>query len=99
MAFEMYTANRSEWIDHHEEYIFSLVEREPKRYPQLNRIWREFYNDPPITPEQSEQLVQELMDLLDKHKQDQATIRVLVRLLPFFYFSGKEILDIHSRSD
>lgn len=99
MGFDMRTPTRGAGIAHHEEFIFSLVERDPKKYPELHRIWREFYNDPPITADQAERLVGELMDLLDKHQQEKAIVNVLVRLLPFFYFAYKEKTDIRTLSD
>lgn len=99
MALDIYSPDRQDGIQHHEEFVFSLVEREPKRYPELNRIWREFYNDPTISAEQSGQLVHELIDLLDCHKSDPRVVNLAARLIPLFYFSNKKSVDIKCKSD
>lgn len=99
MGLDLYSSSRQDCIQHHEEFVFSLVEREPKRFPELNRIWREFYNDPPISSEQAGQLVHELIDLLDSHNTDPRVVNLAARLIPFFYFTNKQNASVRCTSD
>jgi hypothetical protein len=95
MAFDMYLGERSEKIDHHEAFIFKLIE-DQSAYPELSRIWKQFYGNPVISPEQSNRLVHELIMLLEKSglSENKIFTNLMFRLLRFFsaaYVSDQEI--------
>jgi hypothetical protein len=95
MAFDMYLGERSEKIDYHEVFIFELIENQAV-YPELSRIWKDFYGNPVISPERSNRLVHELIMLLEKSNLSDNKIftSLMFRLLQFFsaaYVSNQEI--------
>ena len=49
IPFSGYLGEENTFIDHHEEGLFELINDEGK-YPQLNCLWDNFYDDPLITP-------------------------------------------------
>ena len=83
MAFDMYIDNEREFIDHHEEEIFSLI-NEDDSYPMLNWLWQEYYDGPKVEPRISNDLVHELIALRSSLTKDQKYLLVTIdRLLPF----------------
>ncbi len=93
MAFDMYLGDRHEKIDHHEDFIFTLI-GDGDAYPELARIWTEFYSNFVIAPEQANRLVHELILLVATAAENQVLTRLVLRLLPFFsaaYVSGQGI--------
>ena len=63
MAFDMRAGDWREKIDHQSDFILGLTQGDAQRYPQLLRINAEFWDDPSISPAQSNALVHELIDL------------------------------------
>ena len=92
----MYLDKRREKIDYHEEGIFNLID-ENDAFPQLNYLWREFYDSPKITPEAANDLVHELLELNEmiaknkKHEHFEVVTRRLVSFFSAAYRSGKTI--------
>lgn len=101
MAFDMYAGERSERIDHHEEFLFSLVAADESEYPQLMSIWERFYDGPCLAPEQAGAIVHELIELLSNNGGEQGShlAKIVMRLLPFFSFAYKRGLKIKCSSD
>jgi hypothetical protein len=60
MPFDIYLAEESVFIDHHEESLFELVNGD-SNFPQLNWIWEKFYDGPVIQPNIANDLVHELI--------------------------------------
>ena len=98
VAFDMYADQLNENIEHNEEYIFSYI-NELDEFPLLNWIWNQFYNSPRINPEQSNDIVHELIALSALHKSDKQLINTIRRLLIFFSFCYKNKLTIKTASD
>lgn len=95
MAFDMYLGEKYEKIDHHEEFIFGLIE-DDLMYPELSRIWIGFYTNLVISPQQSNRLIHELLMLLETANlsENRTFTKLLLRLLPFFsgaYVNGQDI--------
>ena len=63
MAFEMYFDDHHETIEHHEEFLFALIPNSVI-FPELSRLWQAFYDSPTLQPDQANQLVHELIQLL-----------------------------------
>jgi len=100
MAFDLYSGNLSECIEHHEEAIFRFVDS--GSHAQLSRMKESFYRDPEFSPEQSNELVHELISLLsviEKDKQNKFLMSVLHRLLAFFSLAYKNGQQVRSESD
>lgn len=84
-----------EAIQHHEEEIFSMIV-EDDAFPQLNRIWEQFYDGPQIFPDHANKLVHELIALKEKRisEEEKHMIYTIDRLISFFskaYTSNKQI--------
>lgn len=96
MAFDMYLGKTRAKIDHHEEAIFDFV-NENDAFPELGRIWEQYYDNPRISPVAANDLVHELIDLrerLVRSSEHHHLADVITRLLPFFsaaYRSGDDI--------
>ncbi len=100
MVFDLYSSNLSECIEHHEEEIFRFVDS--GSHTQLSRMRESFYRDPGFSPEQSNELVHELISLLpviEKDKQNKFLVPVLHRLLAFFSLAYKNGQPVRSVSD
>ena len=105
MAFDMHfqtkEVKKKEKIDHHEEFIFQLMEGDNK-YPNANFIWENFYNGPQIDAEKSNQLVHELLQLKSestKHNQFKEIRFIVDRLVLFFSAAYRNNVSITSISD
>ncbi|MEL7001794.1 MAG: hypothetical protein AAFN93_03565 [Bacteroidota bacterium] len=105
MAFDMHFQNRGvkrkEKIDHHEEFIFQLMEGDEK-YPIANFIWENFYNGPQISTEKSNQLVHELLQFKNesvKHNQFKQIQSIVDRLTLFFSAAYRNKVSIMCISD
>lgn len=99
MAFDMFAGDRHESIGNHEELIFSLIAKDKSRYPELMRIHKCFYDDPPIGSSQIEQLIGELNNLYRLLSRDSSIEPLIVRLLRFFEYAKSNSLDIRTESD
>ena len=100
MAFNLYSGDSNECIEHHEEGIFSFVE--PTMHTELSRMKDCFYRDPEFSFEQSNDLVHELISLLsiiEKDKHNKYLVPVLHRLLAFFSLAYKSGHPVRSESD
>ena len=86
MAFEMYAGELRGEVASHEERIFVEISSRAQDYPELSKIWTQFYSSPKLLPEQSERIVHELIDFMSDpiHSTDSDIQRVVLRLLPFF---------------
>jgi hypothetical protein len=100
MAFDMYLGEKYEKIDHHEEFIFGLIE-DDSMYPELSRIWIGFYTNLVISPQQSNRLIHELLMLLEKANlsENKTFTKLLLRLLPFFSAAYVNDQDIRCAGD
>ena len=101
MAFDLHTAEISESIGNHEEFLFLLVEEQPDSYPQLSALWDAFYKSPGLSPEQAGTVVHELIDLLECSGgvSNKALSRLIFRLLYFFSIAAKKNQSIQCSSD
>lgn len=96
MAFDLYIADSRITIEHFEEGVFDLISNDA-RFPELNFIFKQYYNNPRIEPHQSNDLVHELIALRSEvfSNNDYKYIVMLIdRLLPFFskaYISSQPI--------
>ncbi|HIQ52297.1 MAG TPA: hypothetical protein EYH51_03355 [Pseudomonas pachastrellae] len=100
MAFELYAGSLSTSIEHHEEGIFGFVDAD--KHPQLSRMKASFYSDPAFSPEQSNDLVHELISLipaLEGTKETKYLASVLSRLLVFFSAAYVNDEQVRSESD
>tara|TARA_B100001059_G_C17726337_1_gene523662 strand:- start:227 stop:529 length:303 start_codon:yes stop_codon:yes gene_type:complete len=100
MAFDLYSGNLSESIEHHEEGIFGFVDS--AKHPQLHRMKDSFYKDPAFTPNQSNDLVHELIMVhgaIAKDKENKYLAAVINRLLAFFSGAYKTGQQVRSESD
>ena len=98
MAFDLYAGSLSTSIEHHEEGIFGFADAD--KHPQLSRMKASFYSDPAFSPEQSNDLVHELISLipaLESNKETKYLASVLSRLLVFF--SAAYVNDEQVRSE
>lgn len=99
MAFDMFAGDRHESIGNHEESIFSLIAKDKSRYPELMRIHKCFYDDPPIESSRLEQLLGELNNLHRQFSRDSSIEPLIIRLLSFFEYARSNSLDIRTESD
>lgn len=83
MAFDMFSKNYDAAIGTHEEEIFYLI-NEDDNFPQLNRIWENYYKSPKISVEQANELVHELIEAREKFVKQKSVTFLIDRLLPFF---------------
>lgn len=96
MPFDIYLGKESVFIDHHEEFMFELV-NDDEDYPRLNWIWANFYDGPVVPPDVANELVHELIALRQcvKENGDQKyLITPIDRILPLLskaYKSGRQL--------
>ncbi|MEO0510935.1 MAG: hypothetical protein AAF065_13880 [Verrucomicrobiota bacterium] len=100
MAFDMKADGLKEAIQHHEEEIFSKI-LENDDYPQLNRIWEQFYDGPQIFPDQANELVHELIALKEEKicEEEKHMNYTIDRLISFFSKSYRLKKQIYCISD
>ena len=105
MAFDMYfrvgAVKRREKVDLHEEFILQLMDEDDK-YPTANFLWESFYNGPQLNPDQSNQLVHELLLLKSEstnHHQFKLITTVVDRLVIFFSTAYRNNVSITCISD
>lgn len=96
MALEMISGDLKAEIAHDEEFIFSLAQRDPARYPGLVALWSAYYDDPRVSAQRAGDIVHELIELLDANGggTNKRLLNLVVRLLPFFsraHRVGREI--------
>lgn len=101
MAFDMYAGDAKESIEHHEEFIFVLATENSSRYPQLSALWDRFYDDPSLSPQQSNSLVHELIDLLTSNGGgvNKPLANLILRILPFFSRAFQGQTEVRCTSD
>ncbi|WP_422040664.1 hypothetical protein [Roseibium sp.] len=63
MAFELRAGELRLSISHSEEYILQAAYQAPEKYPELTKIWEEFYDRPVIERDRSNRIVHELIEL------------------------------------
>jgi hypothetical protein len=100
MAFDMYAGEKHEMIDHHEEFIFSLIKKQSD-YPELDSIWSAFYDDPHLSVNQADLLTHELIALLANNggSNNKQLCTVVNRLVEFFSFAYANKIQIKCLSD
>ncbi|WP_422374428.1 hypothetical protein [Roseibium sp.] len=89
-------------INHTEEYILQSAYQEPEKYPELTKLWEEFYDGPVIDPDSANRIVHELIELLAGSADpdpDPALSDSIQRFLPFFSKAYTRSLDIQCKSD
>ncbi|MEL6645727.1 MAG: hypothetical protein AAFQ79_17485 [Pseudomonadota bacterium] len=100
MAFDMYAGDLRLSINHSEEYILQSAYQEPEKYPELSKIWEEFYGGPVIDHDRSNRIVHELIALLaTSDNRDPALSHSIQRFLPFFSMAYTRSLTIQCKSD
>ena len=100
MAFDMYAGDLRLSINRAEEYILQSAYQEPEKYPELTRIWEEFYDGPVIDHDRSNRIVHELIALLaSSGEPDPALSHSIQRFLPFFSEAYARSLTIRCKSD
>lgn len=100
MAFDLYAGSLSVSIEHHEEAIFGFVDSDKHR--QLSRMKDSYYRDPGFSPEQSNDLVHELISLLpivEKNRETKYLVPLLNKLLVFFSSAYVSSEQVRSESD
>jgi len=63
MAFALLAGELRLSISHSEEYILQAAYQAPEKYPELTKIWEEFYDSPVIKHDRSNRIVHELIEL------------------------------------
>ena len=100
MGFDMFADDLSSGINHSEEFVLQIACQNPKRFPELSRLWGVFYDDPKIDYEQSGRIVHELIELTTSlDNQNPVFNRTVQKLLPFFSSVYRRSLMIQCRSD
>lgn len=98
----MYFGLRHEKIDHHEEYIFTVPEAAPERFPELKAIWSSFYSDFVLLPKQSDSLVYELLLLLEEQggiDANKSLLNLVLRLIMFFSAASRANQQVRCSGD
>ena len=101
MAFDIYLGNEHAFIDHHEELLFEIV-NDDEKYPNLNQLWKNFYNGPLVSPERANELVHELISVREKVKDSENEKYLLVpidRVVPLLSKAYKENQQLKCLSD
>ncbi len=93
----MYLDNVREKIDLHEEIILQTAHDNPS-YPALTWLFDEFYNGPIISPEKSNALVHELIELKQNFVSKEFS-HTFERLILFFSKAYKMSAEIKCSSD
>lgn len=100
MAFDMYAGDLRLSINHSEEYILQSASQAPEKYPELTKVWEEFYDGPVIDHDRSNRIVHELIALLpNSGDPDPALSHSIQRFLPFFSAAYTRSLTIQCKSD
>lgn len=100
MAFAMHAGDLRMSINHSEEYILQSAYREPEKYPELTKLWEEFYDGPVIEHDRANRIVHELIELLaGSADPDPALSHSIQRFLPFFSKAYTRSLNIQCKSD
>ena len=100
MAFDMYAGDLRLSINHSEEYILQSASQSPEKYPELTRVWEEFYDGPVIDHDRSNRIVHELIALLPSSGDpNPALSHSIERFLPFFSAAYTGSLTIQCKSD
>ena len=100
MAFDMYAGDLRLSINHSEEHILLAASQAPESYPELTKVWEEFYDSPVIDHDRSNRIVHELIELLvNLDDPDPALSHTILRFLPFFSNAYTRSLTIRCESD
>ena len=100
MAFDMYAGDLRLSINHSEEYILQSASQAPEKYPELTKVWEEFYDGPVIDHGRSNRIVHELIALLPSSGEpNPALSHSIQRFLPFFSAAYTRSLTIQCKSD
>ena len=101
MPFDIYLGEERVFIDHHEELMFDLI-NDDANYPQLNWIWKKFYDSPVIQPCIANDLVHELITLRQQviENNDHKYLAVPIdRVMPLLSKAYKSDQQLKSMSD
>ena len=100
MAFDLYAGDLRLSINHSEEYILQSASQASEKYPELTKVWEEFYIDPVIDHDRSNRIVHELIALLaSSGDPDPALSHSIQKFLPFFSAVYTRSLTIQCKSD
>ncbi len=100
MAFDMYAGDLRLSINYSEENILQSASQVPKKYPELTKVWEEFYDGPVIDHDRSNRIVHELIAFLaSSGNADPALSHSIQRFLPFFSQAYTRSLTIQCKSD
>ncbi len=100
MAFDMYADNLRLSINHSEEYILQSASQSPEKYPELTKVWDEFYDGSVIDHDRSNRIVHELIALLaSSGDPDPSMSYSIQKFLPFFSKAYTRALTIECKSD
>ena len=100
MAFDLYAGDLRLSINHSEEYILQSASQASEKYPELTKVWEEFYIDPVIDHDRSNRIVHELIALLASlDDPDPALSHNIQKFLPFFSAAYTRSLTIQCKSD
>lgn len=100
MAFSMFHGVQRVVIEHHEEVIFNFINGD--KYPKLNAIKENLYDDPVFNCSECNEIVHELINLrviLLEDKSSKYLCTLIDHLLPFFSKAYQESVSVQSVSD
>lgn len=100
MAFALLAGELRLSISHSEEYILQAAYQAPEKYPELTKIWEEFYDDPVIDHDRSNLIVHELIELQASARDPvPALSHSTQRFLDFFSKAYTRSFNIECKSD
>ena len=96
----MFAGELTEAIDLHEEAILQSCDRDAEGlFPELGRLWEEFYDGPDIEPERAKRLAAELQAAVDGGRVEKRLEDAAKRLARFFLAAARQGSTIDCRSD
>ena len=103
MSLDMTAGKNQESINHPEEAILVLCYQgdESGDFPELSRLWDEFYDGPRIDPNRAGRIAEELRSAIPKitEELDQSLGDSALRLADFFHTAFENGSWVHSVSD
>lgn len=98
MAFHMTANHREDCIDRDEEVILDSTYRDG-HYPELSRLWEEFYDGPRIPPDRCGRLANELEHARSSNALPPSLSASAIRLIEFFRFAYEDHSWVECNSD
>jgi len=101
MAFDLYLGKERAFIEIHEEVLFSLI-NEKDEYPNLNWLWKNYYESPRIAANRANDLIHELLQLraeIENKSQYKQVRNTIDRIMPFLSRAYKQNKQIECASD